>query len=212
MPTPPRPEDPSLQPRSTGKLLILNGFPGTGKLTILRKVKECLPTASTRLLDNHLLIDPVEAVIPGRSDKHHDLRRQVRAPIFSQLRELAQEGHIILMTACLVENNDTDSNFLQEYFDIVRETGVILFWINAHCNLDILEQRVRSPERIQDTKAKLKDPSVIRDLVHAHRLIEPGKSASNLVKLIYEDLDANQSVECSADALMRMIGIPQSGE
>ncbi|KAF3030315.1 hypothetical protein E8E12_000859 [Didymella heteroderae] len=182
-----------MQAPSTGIVLVLNGFPGTGKLTILRRVKDCLPTGKARLLDNHLLIDPVEAVIPGRGAGHHDLRRQVRAPIFQKLRELAKEGHIILMTACLVGNNDIDGSFLQEYFDIVREANVTLFWINAHCDLEILAQRVTSPERIQGTKSKLTDPNVIRDLVQAHHLIEPSKSASNSVDLITEELDANES-------------------
>ncbi|KAH7266759.1 uncharacterized protein BKA55DRAFT_553216 [Fusarium redolens] len=49
-----------------GKIVVLNGFPGTGKLTILQHLKKFLPSDTTCLLDNHLLIDPVAAVIPDR--------------------------------------------------------------------------------------------------------------------------------------------------
>ncbi|KAB8231235.1 uncharacterized protein BDW43DRAFT_283119 [Aspergillus alliaceus] len=61
---------------TTGKIIVLNGFPGTGKLTILKQAKELLPADTTILMDNHLLIDPVTAVIPDRSDEHHELRRK----------------------------------------------------------------------------------------------------------------------------------------
>lgn len=49
-----------------GKIVVLNGFPGTGKFTILKRVKELLGHRA-RLLDNHLLIDPVVAVKPAEA-------------------------------------------------------------------------------------------------------------------------------------------------
>ncbi|EXK99820.1 hypothetical protein FOQG_00212 [Fusarium oxysporum f. sp. raphani 54005] len=69
------PEFPEQNPSS--KIVILNGFPGTGKLTILQNLKKFLPGGTTFLLDNHLLIDPVAAIIPDRSNRHHELRRNI---------------------------------------------------------------------------------------------------------------------------------------
>ncbi|KAM0428836.1 hypothetical protein ACHAPT_006636 [Fusarium lateritium] len=108
------PEASSSQQALRGKIVVLNGFPGTGKLTILKKAKELLPAETTCLLDNHLLIDPVEAVIPGRCHQHHELRRMIRAPVFEKLRERARRGHVILMTSCLVEDHERDARVLQE--------------------------------------------------------------------------------------------------
>ncbi|KAF5004207.1 hypothetical protein FDECE_9289 [Fusarium decemcellulare] len=140
-----------------GRIVVLNGFPGSGKFTILNQVKELLPAKTTCLLDNHLLIDPVAAVIPERSDEHHDLRRIIRAPIFKKLGELAEQGHTVLMTACLGDNNEKDLAFLQEHLDMVRGTIVPMYWINVHCNQTALEKRLVMPERHQGSKSKLTD-------------------------------------------------------
>ncbi|EXK42925.1 hypothetical protein FOXG_01497 [Fusarium oxysporum f. sp. lycopersici 4287] len=64
------PEFPEQNP--SGKIVILNGFPGTGIFTILQNLKKFLPGGTTFLLDNHLLIDPVAAIIPDRSNRHHE--------------------------------------------------------------------------------------------------------------------------------------------
>ncbi|KAI8668678.1 hypothetical protein NCS57_00680000 [Fusarium keratoplasticum] len=191
-----------------GKIIVINGFPGTGKLTILKKVKELLPTETTCLLDNHLLIDPVVAVIPGRSQEHHELRSKIRAPIFAKLRERAQDGHTILMTACLVENDERDAGVLQEHLNMAHEADVPIFWINVHCSREILQQRVASIERHQGTKTKLTDPTVVRDLVDKHHLIEPHKTDNSPEGLAFATLDAGGSVDLSVSRLMSIIKLP----
>ncbi|RGP79496.1 chloramphenicol phosphotransferase [Fusarium longipes] len=129
----------SLSSRS-GKIVVLNGFPGTGKLTILKRLQMYLPSDTTCLLDNHLLIDPVAAVIPDRSDNHHELRRLVRAPIFAELGKRAKGGDTILMTACLAADSQRDNDFYHEHVDIARKNDVPIYWINLHCDPAILEQ------------------------------------------------------------------------
>jgi chloramphenicol 3-O-phosphotransferase len=197
-------------PPTTGKIIVLNGFPGTGKLTILKQAKELLPADTTILMDNHLLIDPVTAVIPDRSDEHHELRRKLRAPVFKKLGERAQEGYVILMTACLAENNVRDTASLKEHLDMVRGTNVPIIWVNVHCGQTALEQRLRSPERCQGAKTKLTDVRVLRDLLREQRLIEPSKSADRSANLVVETLDVSGPVELSVSRLMIAIGFPQS--
>lgn len=205
------PTSPSLNvPPTTGRIVVLNGFPGTGKLTILKQAKELLPADTTILLDNHLLIDPVMAVIPGRSDEHHELRRKLRAPIFKKLGERAQEGYVILMTACLAEDNVRDTAFLKEHLDMVRGTDVPIIWVNAHCDQTALEQRLRSSERCQGAKTKLTDVRVLQDLLREHRLIEPSKSADGSAKLVVKTLDVSGPVELSVSRLMSAIGFTPS--
>ncbi|UKZ65090.1 uncharacterized protein TrAtP1_006291 [Trichoderma atroviride] len=45
-------------PQVHDKVVVLNSFPGTGKLTIATKMKSYFPEDIVRLIDNHLLIDP----------------------------------------------------------------------------------------------------------------------------------------------------------
>lgn len=60
---------------TTGEAIFLNGFPGVGKLPISKALAAKLPAGDTILLDNYLLIDPINAIIPGRGTSHKDLRR-----------------------------------------------------------------------------------------------------------------------------------------
>ncbi|CAH0015489.1 unnamed protein product [Clonostachys rhizophaga] len=192
----------------SGKIVVLNGFPGSGKLTILRETKALLPVDRTCLLDNHLLIDPVVAVLPDRTDEHYELRRKVRAPIFKKLGELVQEGHIILMTACLAEDNERDRAVFEEHLDIVRGTGIPIFWISAQCDQKILEQRVESPERDHGAKTKLTDRRILRDLLQKHSLVDPSKSADGSTRLVSNTLDVSGPVGQSVSRLISMINFP----
>jgi chloramphenicol 3-O-phosphotransferase len=194
-------------PKMSGKIVILNGFPGTGKLTILKQAKDLLPEQTTCLLDNHLLIDPVAAVIPERSKEHHELRRLVRAPIFKKLRERAQEGHVILLTACLAADNDTDSAFLEEHVDLVRGIDARLFWVNTYCEPSILEERLRSPDRCKGSKTKLTDPSLLQGLLRRHSLIKPNETGEESTKITVKDIDVSGSVEASVSELLGLVGL-----
>ena len=189
-----------------GKIVVLNGFPGTGKLTILKRVKEFLPANTTCLLDNHLLIDPVIALIPDRNEEHYELRRMVRAPIFKAVRKRVQEGATILMTACLAADNEQDAAFLNEYLDIVSETEIPVIWVNTFCDQRLLEQRLESHERSQGSKAKLTDVNVLRDLLLEHNLIEPIQSAVS-IRLLVRSLDTSGTVDTSASHVMSMMDL-----
>jgi len=195
------------QQSSGGRIVVLNGFPGAGKFTILKHAKELLPANKMCLLDNHLLIDPVQAIFPDRSPEHYELRRKLREPVFESLSRLAQEDHVVLMTACLADDNDRDAAFFQEHLAMVRGTNVPLFWVNTHCDQAVLEQRVRIPERCQSTKTKLTEVGVLRKLVREHRLIQPRESVDGSVRLFVESLDVSGAMEMSVSRLMDIVGL-----
>ncbi|KAF5659956.1 chloramphenicol phosphotransferase [Fusarium heterosporum] len=194
----PQGQGPVVEPsRAGGKIVVLNGFPGTGKLTILKHFKKLLPVDTTCLLDNHLLIDPVVAVIPDRSDKHHELRRSVRAPIFTELGNRAKKGHTILMTACLAAGNQRDSDFFYEHLNMAQENHVPIYWLNVQCDSHVLEKRFSTPERQQGSKTKLTDVHILRELLERHELIDPkaicGENSGTC--LVFEQLDVSGSLE-----------------
>ncbi|KAM0254298.1 hypothetical protein ACHAQJ_006939 [Trichoderma viride] len=112
-----------------GKVIILNGFPGTGKFTIAAELKSRFSADSARLVDNHVLIDPAQAIYSDRSAEHYDLRRKIREPVFHAIRSAAEEGKTILMTACLAEN-DADIRTFEEHISMVRNSLIPLYWIN----------------------------------------------------------------------------------
>ncbi|TLD12539.1 uncharacterized protein PgNI_02962 [Pyricularia grisea] len=184
------------QQSTGGRIVVLNGFPATGKLTILKEAKKLLPETTTCLMDNHLLIDPVAAIIPDRSPEHHELRRLVRAPIFQKLRQRAQAGYTILMTACLAEEVKENVQCFREHLDLVRGTDVPIFWVTAQCDGEVLEERISSPERCRGTKTKLTDVHALRDLLLSYTLVVPREDVVvGAAHLVVATLDANGPVQ-----------------
>ncbi|KAM0301286.1 hypothetical protein HYE67_006891 [Fusarium culmorum] len=201
----PNPNSARSASNGSGRIVVVNGFPGTGKFTILKRLQEYLPSDRTCLLDNHLLIDPVTVVIPDRSDRHHELRRSIRAPIFAELGKRAKYGDTILMTACLGADNQRDEDFLQEHLDIARKNGVPMYWINLHCDTAILERRLSTPERQQGSKTKLTDVDVLRNILENNRLLQPGNVGDARLGFVFESLDVSGELEFNVSRLMGII-------
>ncbi|KAL8752771.1 MAG: hypothetical protein Q9199_005508 [Rusavskia elegans] len=63
--------------------IYINGYPGVGKYTIAKKLVKLLPNA--KLLDNHLLIDPVAAVYDRSMPEYQWLRRRIRSSILNSI-------------------------------------------------------------------------------------------------------------------------------
>ena len=202
---------PSSEPHG-GKIVVLNGFPGAGKLTILKQLKERLPADTTCLMDNHLLIDPVTAIIPDRNDEHYELRRSIRTPIFEKLGQRARDGHTILMTACLVKDSREDVRVFCEYVNMSHTNRVRIFWINVHCDFDILKGRIISPERCREGKTKLTDVTVLEKLVREHRLIALWPMPPGPTGNVAETLDVSGPVEQSVSRLLGILYLPQHVE
>ncbi|KAL4728465.1 hypothetical protein ACLX1H_005210 [Fusarium chlamydosporum] len=176
------------------------GGGGTGKLTILKSLQGYLATERTCLLDNHLLIDPVAAIIPDRSERHHELRRLILAPIFEELAHRAKQGDTILMTACLAADCTKDEAVFQEHLDVARKAQVPIYWVNVYCTCSVLEQRLSSPERQHGSKTKLTDMNALWEILEKNRLLDPldlGDAGSSLVS---HSLDVSGELKDSVKA------------
>lgn len=191
-------------PQVCGKVIVLNGFPGTGKLTIATKMRSYFAEDTVRLIDNHLLIDPAQAIYPGRSAAHCELRRKLREVAFDAIRKIAQEGKTVLMTACLVDN-EADVKIFEEHISIVRNTHIPIYWLNLGCDRYVLEKRVTSKERREGGKTKLTDASVLRQMVEDHRLLNPRPYDYESVRLIAESMDVSGTVEESVHKIVHIL-------
>lgn len=191
-------------PQVHGKVVVLNGFPGTGKLTIATKMKSYFAEDIVRLIDNHLLIDPAQAIYPGRSAAHCELRRKFRKVAFDAIRKIAQEGKTVLMTACLVDN-EADIRTFEEHISIVFNTHIPIYWLNLGCDRDVLEKRVISKERREGGKSKLTDTSILRQIMEDHRLLKPRPYDYEPVRLITEPVDVSGKVEESVHKIIHIL-------
>ncbi|KAJ3468618.1 hypothetical protein MRS44_002683 [Fusarium solani] len=172
-----------------GKVVVLNGFPGTGKLTILSNMQSRLAGQDTLVIDNHFIIDP-----------------QLRRVIFKEIRKMVDRGCVVLMTACL-GNNEGDRKVLDEHLDIVRGTDIPMFWINIGCDQRTLEERLTRPERVQGNKAKLTSVEVLRVMTKHSRIILPSGSRHKLedINLVTASLDVGGSIEEAVNKVHRIV-------
>jgi adenylylsulfate kinase-like enzyme len=158
--------------KTTPFLLLLNGFPGVGKLTLARNLSTLLVQdeggLEVRLLDNHLLIDPVSAIEPERTPYHYQLRKAFRDVAFSALKNLPAKL-AILMTDCLSETVEGRTQF-EEYLGVaeVRECTMVV------CNLVCGEQENRKRLGCEKRRGsgKLMDITFLERFRREYRLLD----------------------------------------
>lgn len=156
-------------------LLLLNGFPGVGKLTLARNLSKLLGQdeggLQIRLLDNQLLIDPVSAIEPERTPYHYELRKAFRDVAFSALKNLPGKV-VILMTDCLSETVEGRTQF-EEYLEIAEARGCTM----AVCNLVCGEQENRKRLGCEKRRGsgKLMDITLLERFRREYRLLDLGR-------------------------------------
>ena len=80
-------------------LVWINGFPGSGKLTVARVLTDKLRDEKGVLIENHQLIDPVEAKIPREHPDYQKERQLQRRIAFTDYVEnVALRSRIIIFT------------------------------------------------------------------------------------------------------------------
>jgi L-2,4-diaminobutyrate decarboxylase len=196
------------QPDLTGVLppcvLFINGFPGVGKLTIARRIHKLVP--HSLLIDNHLLIDPAEAIEPNRTREHYILRRAIRQAAFEGLKTVQEKSAIFVMTSCTADN-PADREVFSEFVDIARVRCIPFISVNIDCEPLINMDRMIRPERYTG-KTKLTDGRVLGELRSRNVILDPRKCGRDTegVKVYHMNLDTTErSVEASANAIIRFM-------
>ncbi|KAN0121987.1 hypothetical protein V8E51_000313 [Hyaloscypha variabilis] len=193
-------------------ILLLNSFPGVGKLTLARNLRDFLSQASTgpisgpqiRLLDNHIIIDLVSAIEPKRNDEHHRLRKAFRDLAFSSL-QLPEDDLIILMTSCLSETKEGRSQF-EEVLAVAEARGCPLVVVNLVCGLEENGRRVECAERRESRegmeKGKLVDRGLLEKFHKEYELLKLERLDGGVVKLICGEVE---TTELSAKEVTHMV-------
>jgi len=142
-------------------IVLLNGYPGVGKSTIGKGLQNVLhPMASTRLIENQLMIDRVEAIEPGQTQANESLLQDFRHVMFKRLRAIEDTNLVIIITVCLGTSSH-DIHQFAEYQGLARDRGVLLYTINLKCDETTNAERLSNKERMDMDKTTLADAGVI---------------------------------------------------
>ena len=181
-------------------VLFLNGFPGVGKLTIARHLRRIL--SESLLVDNHLLINPAEAIEPNRTPAHYTLRRAIRQAAFDGLKAVERKSTIFIMTSCTADN-PADREVFSEFVDIARVRGILFVSIIIDCEPIANMARLTSAERYCG-KNKLANGQVLAGLRLHNRLLDPKNCQGETegVKIYHTSID---TTGCSVTRSTNMV-------
>jgi chloramphenicol 3-O-phosphotransferase len=155
----------------TGRVVLLNGFPGVGKYSIGRSLFNMFDHKHARYIDNHLLIDSVEAIVPGRGPEHKELRRAFREVAFDALCNTADKSTTLIFTSCL-SSTEEDQHVFEEYLAIASRRQFPFFLFNISCDSVEHHSRLVTTERVKGSKTKLVIPEILNNMLHEHKLVE----------------------------------------
>lgn len=146
-----------------GLIIHINGWPGVGKLTIARALAGLM---NARLLDNHTVINPAEALFERRDPLNRSLRKALRAAIFDHVARM-QPGVLILTDA--ISDDAFDSAVFDEHRALAAARGARLVAVVLDCAPQINSERLVAAGRAE--QRKLTDPAVLAALRAEHRLL-----------------------------------------
>lgn len=118
-------------------LIHINGFPGTGKLTVAQDlVAHVALSANLKLIHNHLLINPADAVLHRTQAGYQSLRRAVRAAIFTSLATEPATFNTTYLFTDFQTTNEQGASVCAEYAQAAKDRGCLLIPIVLTCDED----------------------------------------------------------------------------
>lgn len=133
-------------------IIHLNGWPGSGKLTVGRVLARKL---GARLLDNHTLHDVAARLCDRHTREYWDLYYQVRDVAYKRVRALPSH-EVIVMTNALALESDREREAWAAVKALAMERGVPLVAVTLECSLEENVRRIASERRHH---SKLTDPA-----------------------------------------------------
>ncbi|MFQ6549361.1 AAA family ATPase [Aestuariibius sp. 2305UL40-4] len=174
-------------------IIVLNGYPGTGKLTIGRELAALL---HGRLLDIHTVYNVAFALTEFKSPEFRDTVEKVEAIAHDLILKLPPDQPVILTTV-LAGDSAWGAAEWQRIVDLGKARPPFCV-VHIHCDENENIRRIQSEER--DLKRKPRDPSyVLRNHAEAKPLL--GADEDRVLNLDTTHLTARQSASTITDWL-----------
>ncbi|KXH60192.1 hypothetical protein CSAL01_13013 [Colletotrichum salicis] len=139
-------------------MIHINGYPGTGKLTIARALEQKLAPGA-RLIHNHLLINPADAVLRRTEPGYQDLRKAIRGTVFAALAGSPSTCDSVYIFTDFQSSDAVGSATCAEYLEAARARGCVLVSVVLACDEGVNLERLVSAER--RAHCKIVDPELL---------------------------------------------------
>ncbi|KAF5622473.1 chloramphenicol phosphotransferase [Fusarium sp. NRRL 52700] len=152
-----------------GRVLILNGFTGTGKTSLVKGLKERLPGQKIQIVDSPIMAGPFCA---------HAYQRNCRSAYLHEIQRFADQGYTILVTASLA-NNISSQRVIRDIIGIVSGKDISLFWINISRQEVIQDQQISNSTGSANGESKPENPDVLPATAEQGQLVLPSSLAGH---------------------------------
>ncbi|EWZ43143.1 hypothetical protein FOCG_01969 [Fusarium oxysporum f. sp. radicis-lycopersici 26381] len=145
------------------RYIYINGYPGIGKLTIAKELQQLLP--NSKVYHNHLLIDPIDALVERSSPGYHEMRTGLRRYV---LNEIATSEYTKAKTWIFTDAREASAAGemgAKDYEAAARKRGVSFISIVLECEIEENIRRAINPSRNQNVDAKLTDETILRPIL-----------------------------------------------
>jgi hypothetical protein len=166
-------------------IIVLNGYPGVGKLTIGQELNLIL---SGRLLDIHSIYNVAFALTEFKSPEFIDTVEKIETIAHDLILRLPVEIPVVLTTV-LAGNSEWGDAEWQRIVRLGRERGPLLV-VHVHCDLEENIRRIGAPGR--GAKRKPRDPEMATRN-HAQGKVLAGIDEPNLLRLDVTALSATDA-------------------
>ncbi len=152
--------------RAVSVVVHINGWPGSGKLTIARLLADRL---GARLIDNHLLLNPAEALFRRGEPGHAMLYAETRALVLRHAATLPANLPLVFTDALSDDAADTARFAACESLALARGNRCVSVVLEVDATEN--ERRLAAPDRA--SHHKLTDADVLRGMRARYRLLRP---------------------------------------
>lgn len=144
-------------------LIHINGYPGTGKLTIAQQLLTKLNSTAkipAKLIHNHLLINPADAILHRTQPGYQTLRKKLRAAVLSSLEQEPATYQTAYIFTDFQSSDTVGAGVCAEYASTAAKRGCRLLSVVLHCGEE--ENLRRLVEVGRAAAGKLTDWNVVR--------------------------------------------------
>ncbi|KAH7249887.1 uncharacterized protein BKA55DRAFT_539457 [Fusarium redolens] len=179
-------ETPFNEPEN-GRVLILNGLPGTGKTSIVKNLKEKLSGQKIQIVDSPIMAGPV---CP------HAYQRGYRSAYLHEIRRLADQGYTLLVTASLA-NNISSQQVIEDILRIVCGKDISMFWININRQEVVQDGQISNSACLTNGESKPENSNVLPTTAKRGQLVLPSSLGHKLdgISLVTRVMNLGNGIE-----------------
>jgi predicted kinase len=182
-------------------MVMINGFPGVGKLTIARLLAAKL---DARLLDNHTIFNPANALFRRDNPLWSSLRHALTSAVHDHLARDTSAKPIIMTGS--FGDSPADQTAYASVIGVAQKRNCPFVAITLTAHIDENARRLSTPERAE--RHKLVDEAALRDLYSRATLLQP--IGVPHVALDVTSLTPAQSAAALYDAILQQLSASQT--